>query len=132
VSIPSATISTTVAMGMRKPRMQGTSPILSRSTVMRVNVIRAARSNYLSYRTILLCPQEIAPFAAGGGSRSDIYRSPRLSAVLAQSGFAGADDGLGAVCDLQLGEDVGDVVADGLGTQVEALRYLGVGLVGGL
>jgi hypothetical protein len=34
-------------------------------------------------------------------------------------GLAGSDDGLGPVGDLQFGEDVRDVVTDGLGTQVE-------------
>src|SRR5215218_4218929 len=47
----------------------------------------------------------------------------------AKPGLAGADDGLGAVGDLQLGEDVRDVVAYGLGAQVEAPGDLGVRLV---
>src|SRR5688572_28752971 len=37
--MPSATIATTVATGMRSPRMQGTPPILAGSTEMRVNLI---------------------------------------------------------------------------------------------
>src|SRR5918995_251984 len=48
-----------------------------------------------------------------------------------QPGFAGTDDGLGAVRDLKLGEDVGDVIAHGLGAQVEAFGDLGVRLVAG-
>src|SRR5712691_3564707 len=39
VVIPSATIPTTVATGMRSPRMQGTPPICLGSTVIRVNFI---------------------------------------------------------------------------------------------
>jgi hypothetical protein len=48
---------------------------------------------------------------------------------LSQPRFAGADDGLRAIGDLELGEDVRDVVAHRLGAQVEALRDLGVRLV---
>jgi hypothetical protein len=46
-------------------------------------------------------------------------------------GFTGADDGLGAVGDLELGKDVGDVVADGLLAQVQLFGDLGVRLVAG-
>ena len=41
-------------------------------------------------------------------------------AEAAEAGFAGADYGLGTVCDPELGEDVGDMVADGFGAKVEA------------
>ena len=34
-------------------------------------------------------------------------------------GFSGADNGLGTMRNLELGEDVGDVVAHGLGVDVE-------------
>ena len=43
------------------------------------------------------------------------------------SHFSGADDGLGPVGDLQLGEEVGDVVADGLCAQGESLAIEGLG-----
>src|SRR5687768_10365186 len=43
----------------------------------------------------------------------------RSAAVAPQARFAGADGGLGAVGDPQLGEDAGDVVADRLQAQGE-------------
>ena len=46
--------------------------------------------------------------------------------VPAQAGFAGLEDGLSSVGDLQLGEDVGDVVAHGLGTDEEVPGDFGV------
>jgi len=44
--------------------------------------------------------------------------------------FPGTDDGLGPVGNLQLGEDVGDVVANGLGAQrqLSGDRRVGVSL----
>src|SRR5712691_5513721 len=39
--MPSATMPTTVARGMRRPRMQGTPPIWSARTVIRSNVIES-------------------------------------------------------------------------------------------
>ncbi len=51
--------------------------------------------------------------------------------VLPQPRLAGADDGLGPIGDLQLGEDVGDVVSHGLEAEVEPLRYLPVILAPG-
>src|SRR5215208_4364399 len=45
--------------------------------------------------------------------RPEPYTAVRI--LSAHPGFAGLDDGVCPVCDLQLGEDVGDVVADGLG-----------------
>src|ERR687898_2840190 len=54
-----------------------------------------------------------------------------LGSFAAESGLTRADDGLCSIGDLQLGEDVGDVVADRFGAEVEALRYLGVRLVTG-
>lgn len=48
---------------------------------------------------------------------------------VADAGFAGAEDGLGAIGDLKLGEDVGDVVADRLRSQAETVRDLRVGEV---
>ena len=41
----------------------------------------------------------------------------RLCAVLSQTRFPTADDRLGSVSDLQLGEDVRDVVANGFRAQ---------------
>src|SRR5215204_528798 len=49
-----------------------------------------------------------------------------LGSLPAQSCFAGPNDGLGTVGNLQLGEDVRDVVAHRLGTHVESPGYLGV------
>ena len=49
-------------------------------------------------------------------------------AAIGVSMLAGAEDGLSSVCDLQLGEDVGDVVAHGLGAHKEACADLGVGV----
>jgi hypothetical protein len=43
-----------------------------------------------------------------------------LASLATQAGLAGPDDGLGAVGDLELEEDVGDVVADGLGAEMQA------------
>ena len=37
-----------------------------------------------------------------------------------------ADNGLGPIYDLELGEDVGDVIADGPGAELEPLSNLGV------
>jgi hypothetical protein len=95
---------------------------------MRVNVTRAVLQTvyltvpfYSSHGRLILSQPDTAPKLA-----LTIYRPPQLSAVLPQSGFAGADDGLGAVGDLQLGEDVGDVVSDGLGAEVEVGGYLHV------
>jgi hypothetical protein len=49
------------------------------------------------------------------------------ASVAAQAGFAGADYGLGTIGYLQLEKDVGDVVSDGLGAQVEATCDVHVG-----
>ena len=49
----------------------------------------------------------------------------RFSAA-AQAGLAGADDHLGAVGGVELGEDVGDVVAHGLWAEVEETRIPGL------
>ena len=46
-----------------------------------------------------------------------------------QPNVVDTDDGLGAVGDLELGEDVGDMVANGLQAQVETPCDLGVRLV---
>jgi hypothetical protein len=40
--------------------------------------------------------------------------------------FPGPDDGLGAISDLELAEDIGEVVAYGFGAEHQALRHLGV------
>jgi hypothetical protein len=48
--------------------------------------------------------------------------------VPAQTGFAGPEDGLCPVGDLQFGEDVGDVVAHGLGADKVMPGYFGVGV----
>jgi hypothetical protein len=48
--------------------------------------------------------------------------------VLAQTGFAGPEDGLRSVDYLQLGEDVGNVVAHGLGADEEVPGDFGVGV----
>lgn len=50
---------------------------------------------------------------------------------MSQASFASSDDGLGAVGNLKLAEDAGNVVADGLRTEVEAVGDLGVGVTGG-
>src|SRR5215203_1492621 len=60
--------------------------------------------------------------------RGPVLMNIALSILSSQSRFAGPDDGVGAVGYLQLGEDVGDVVAYGLGAQVEACGDLGVGV----
>jgi hypothetical protein len=44
----------------------------------------------------------------------------------AESGVAGSDDGLGAVGDLEFGEDVRDVVADGFRAEVQPAGDVGV------
>ena len=44
----------------------------------------------------------------------------------AESGVAGSDDGLGAVGDLELGEDVRDMVADGFRAEVQPAGDVGV------
>src|SRR6266567_4550315 len=44
----------------------------------------------------------------------------------AESGVAGSDDGLGAVGDLEFGEDVRDVVADGFRAEVQPAGDIGV------
>ncbi len=41
-------------------------------------------------------------------------------------GIAGFDDGLGTVGDLELVEDIGDMVADGFGGNVEVVGDVGV------
>jgi len=46
--------------------------------------------------------------------------------VLTQSGFSGANDGLGAIGDLELVEDVREVIAHGFGAEEQALRDLGI------
>jgi hypothetical protein len=51
-----------------------------------------------------------------GVNENHFLNSPCLLA-LPQARFPSTDDGLGTVSDLQLGEDVGDVVAYGLGAQ---------------
>src|SRR5918998_4687914 len=51
-----------------------------------------------------------------------------LSILSPQPRLAGPDDGVSPVGDLQFGEDVGDVVAYGLGAEVEAGGDLGVGV----
>ncbi len=58
-------------------------------------------------------------------------RAERLRLFLSQPRLAGADDGLRPVRHLQPGEDVGDVVADRFGAEVEAFGDLGVRLVAG-
>ncbi len=52
-----------------------------------------------------------------------------LRSSLAKPGPTGLDDGLGAVCHPELGEDVRNVVADGLLAQMQSMGDLGVGLV---
>ncbi len=54
-----------------------------------------------------------------------------LRSFMSHPGFSGTDDGLRTVGDLQLGEDVGDVVAHGLLAEVKPSGDLGVCLVAG-
>src|SRR5215203_4958317 len=63
--------------------------------------------------------------AAGGRFRDrDVVKSGK--AVLAKTGFSGPEDGLCPVGYLELGEDVGDVVAHGLGAHVQEFGNFGV------
>jgi hypothetical protein len=55
----------------------------------------------------------------------------RLGVVAPEPNLAGAHYRLGAVGDLQLGEDVGDVVAHRLGAHVKLPGYLGIGAAPG-
>src|SRR5919205_1084059 len=48
--------------------------------------------------------------------------------ALSHARLPGTDDGLGPISNLQLGEDVRDVVAHGLGAQMELFRDGGVGV----
>ena len=50
---------------------------------------------------------------------------------MAEAGVAGAQDGLGAVGHLELGEDGRDVVGDRFGAEAESFGDLVVGLAGG-
>ena len=55
-------------------------------------------------------------------------RKARLGRLLggAKSSVPGSDDGLGAVGDLQFGEDVRNVIADGLRAEEQRAGYVGV------
>src|SRR6478752_4247063 len=72
----------------------------------------------------MLAPLDVEPRKRANGGPVTCVLSPT------QSGVAGPDDRLGAVGCLQLGEDVGDVVADRLGGEVERRRDLRVVLPG--
>src|SRR5215210_6430645 len=75
-----------------------------------------------------------SPFSQCACSASSDLRSrvtvskviPEISNFLPQTGLAGADDGLRPICYLQFAENVGDVVADGFGAEVEAFGDLEV------
>jgi hypothetical protein len=64
------------------------------------------------------------------GAEENRFPSLSLLPALPQAGFSGADDRLGPVNNLKLGEDVGDVVANGLGAQrqLPGDRRVGVSL----
>src|SRR5215211_3443166 len=70
--------------------------------------------------------QEPEMTAAAGGRFRDRGVVESGKAVLAKTGFSGPEDGLRPVGYLELGEDVRDVVAPGLGTHVQEFGNFGV------
>jgi hypothetical protein len=70
--------------------------------------------------------QEPEMAAAAGGRFRDrgVVKSGKV--VLAKTGFSGPEDGLCPVGYLELGEDVRDVVAHGLGAHVQEFGNFGV------
>ena len=67
----------------------------------------------------------IAPASRSMSARSSAA-AIQHTAASAQAGFASANDRLGAICQLELVEDAGDVIAHRFGTQVQPLGDLGV------
>ena len=92
-------------------------------------LLPAPRPLILKPRTMNAIPK-VGPYTRGGASRRlpEILKCERSRSVLksSKSCFAGPDDGLGPVGDLQLGEDVRDVVAYGLGAQRQLFRDGGI------
>ena len=66
---------------------------------------------------------------AEGRAMGNVVHGRLAPPEIPQSRLVRPDDGFGSIGDLQFGEDVGYVVADGLRAQVEVARDLGVGLV---
>lgn len=73
-----------------------------------------------------LVRQERSLHVTVNGLRSSEYRRCLGNAFPAQTGLAGSDNRLRPVGNLQLREDVGDVVAYGVGTDKEARGDPGV------